>query len=37
LPHCRAYLKTLQRHTQVIHDQKKALALLRQAEGPLKA
>jgi hypothetical protein len=36
LPHCRAYLKTLQRSTQVIHDQKKALALLHQAEGSLK-
>jgi hypothetical protein len=36
LPHCRAYLKTLQRHTQVIHDQKKALALLRQAESSPK-
>jgi hypothetical protein len=36
LPHCCAYLKTLQRRTQVIHDQKKALALLRQAENSPK-
>lgn len=35
LPHCRAYLKTLQRRTQVIHDQKKTAALLRQVEGLL--
>lgn len=32
LPHCRAYLKTLQRPTRVIHDQKKTLALLRHAD-----
>lgn len=36
LAECRAYLKTLQRSTQVIHDQKKTLALLRQVEGLLK-
>jgi hypothetical protein len=33
LPHCRAYLKTLQRPTRVVHDQKKILTLLRRAEA----
>ena len=32
LPHCRAYLQTLQRRTRVIHDQKKTLALLHQVD-----
>ncbi len=36
LSDCRDYLKTLQRRTQVIHDQKKTLALLRQVEAPRK-
>ncbi len=36
LSDCRAYLKTLQRRTQVIHDQTKTLALLRQVEALLK-
>jgi hypothetical protein len=33
VPHCRAYLKTLQRPTRVIHDQKKTLALLRRTDA----
>jgi hypothetical protein len=37
LPHCRAYLKTLQRRTQVIYDQKKTQALLRRVEGMVKS
>ena len=37
LSDCYAYLTTLQRRTQIIHDQKKALALLRQVESLLKS
>jgi hypothetical protein len=36
LPHCRAYLKTLQRPTRVIHDRKKTVALLRRASAGSK-
>ncbi|HEY6304891.1 MAG TPA: hypothetical protein VI488_00360 [Candidatus Angelobacter sp.] len=35
LPECCAYLTTLQRPTRIIHDRKRALALLRQAQGAL--
>jgi hypothetical protein len=37
LPYCCAYLNTLRRPTPLIHDRKKALTLLRQAEDLLKS
>jgi hypothetical protein len=37
LSDCCAYLRTLQRRTQVIHDQKRALALLHEVERLLKS
>jgi hypothetical protein len=37
LPHCRAYLRTLQRPTRVIHDPKKTLGLLRRIDARPKA